>query len=183
MTSGWRVPGRIEVLGKHTDYAGGDVLVCAVNQAVTATGTPRTDASVVARSSAFAEPVTLQPGAGESLPRGHWGRYLQVVVDRFTHVFGPLPGIDLELSSTLPLASGMSSSSALLVASALTWADAVGLPSTPAWSDLVGDCRLRLASFLASVENGRGFGELDAHAGVGTLGGSEDHLAMLCAED
>ena len=32
----WRVPGRVEVLGKHTDYAGGSVLVGAVDRAITA---------------------------------------------------------------------------------------------------------------------------------------------------
>ena len=34
--SAWRVPGRVEVLGKHTDYAGGSVLVGAVDRAITA---------------------------------------------------------------------------------------------------------------------------------------------------
>ena len=34
----WRVPGRVEVLGKHTDYAGGSVLVGAVDRAITARG-------------------------------------------------------------------------------------------------------------------------------------------------
>lgn len=101
-------------------------------------------------------------------------------MDRFTAVFGPLDGVDLVLESDLPLASGMSSSSALLVAVALTWADAIGLSESDAWADLVGDDRLRLASFLASIENGRGFGPLREHSGVGTHGGSEDHVAMLC---
>ncbi len=178
--SGWRVPGRVEVLGKHTDYAGGNVLVCAVGRGVTARGTRRADRAVVARSSAYADPVTLVPGGGDALPNGHWGRYLQAVVDRFTTVFGPLDGADVVLDSDLPLASGMSSSSALLVAVALTWADAIGLSESEAWADLVGDDRLRLASFLASVENGRGFGPLGEHSGVGTHGGSEDHVAMLC---
>ena len=177
----WRVPGRLEVLGKHTDYAGGKVLVCAVDRGVTARATLGSDAALVARSDEFAEPVTLHPGTDPGLPPGHWGRYLQVVLDRFTQVFGPLPGAEMSVASDLPMASGMSSSSALLVATALAWADVAELPASATWRELIGDDPLRLATFLASVETGRPFGRLAGHGGVGTLGGSEDHTAMLCS--
>jgi galactokinase len=41
---------------------------------------------------------------------------------------------------------------------------------------------LRLAEYLAAVENGRPYEHLDAGSGVGTLGGSEDHTAILCSK-
>ena len=44
----WRVPGRVEVLGKHTDYAGGNVLICAIDLGVTVTG-PEGEASKILR--------------------------------------------------------------------------------------------------------------------------------------
>jgi galactokinase len=174
------VPGRVEVFGKHTDYAGGNVLVCAAAQGVTVTGIPTGSGGIVARSASFPDPVTLRAGVDAGLPPGHWGRYLQTAIDRLTLNFGPLPGAELRIGSDLPLASGMSSSSALIVAAALVLADLNGFRDTALWAAEIGGDRLRLASYLASVENGSTFGALDGHTGVGTLGGSEDHTAMLC---
>ena len=182
MKATWRVPGRVEVLGKHTDYAGGNVLVCAAGHGVTATGTLTDAGGIVARSTSFAEPVTLRAGLDAGLPPGHWGRYLHTAIERLTRNFGPLAGAELQIGSNLPLASGMSSSSALIVATALVLAELNGLRHTELWASEIGTDRLRLAGYLASVENGSSFGALDGHTGVGTLGGSEDHTAMLCGE-
>lgn len=181
MSVSWRVPGRLEVLGKHTDYAGGNVLVGAVDQAVEVTASDAGGDAVVAHSTAGVAPVTLRAGIDPALPPGHWGRYLQTVVDRLAANFGPLGGTALSVSADLPLASGMSSSSALLSATALALADLRGFRDGDAWRATIGDDPLRLASYLASVENGRSFGALVGASGVGTLGGSEDHTAMLCS--
>ena len=177
--TGWFVPGRIEVLGKHTDYAGGAVLVCAVDRGVSVRSAhgPRG----VEATSAHGDPVWLEAGRDPGLPAGHWGRYLQTVVDRLTRNFGSLPPTRLRVGSDLPLASGMSSSSALLVGCALALADAAGLPDRSAWQAAI-PTRLHLAGYLACVENGSAFGTLAGDAGVGTRGGSEDHCAMLCGE-
>ena len=177
--TGWFVPGRIEVLGKHTDYAGGRVLVCAVDRGITVRALPGPRG--VEATSAHGDPVWLEAGRDPGLPAGHWGRYLQTVIDRLTRNFGPLPPTRLRVGSDLPLASGMSSSSALLVGCALALADAAGLPEKPAWRSEIRS-RLELAGYLACVENGSAFGALAGDAGVGTRGGSEDHCAMLCGE-
>ncbi|MDO5534830.1 MAG: galactokinase family protein [Propionibacteriaceae bacterium] len=177
----WRVPGRIEVFGKHTDYAGGNVLIGASEQAVTAVARPGDQPGLVARSSAFPDPVSLGGGAEADLPAGHWGRYVATAWNRLTANFGPLPDAELSFSSDLPLASGMSSSSALVVASALALADLAGLRESELWAAELGTDRLRWASYLASVENGTTFGSLTGSAGVGTRGGSEDHTGMLCS--
>lgn len=176
----WRVPGRIEVFGKHTDYAGGNVLVRAAGQGVTATGVLTGSDAIVARSASYPEPVTLRAGEDAGLPPGHWGRYLHTAIERLTLNFGPLPGAEIRIDSDLPLASGMSSSSALIVATALVLADLNGFRDAGLWASEIGDDRLRMACYLASVENGSSFGALDGHTGVGTLGGSEDHTARLC---
>lgn len=78
MSPSWFVPGRLEVLGKHTDYAGGRSLLAAVNRGVTASAE---DAAVgiTAVSDASPEAVSITPGADHTLPAGHWGRYLQTV--------------------------------------------------------------------------------------------------------
>lgn len=177
----WRVPGRIEVLGKHTDYAGGNVLVCAAEQGLVVTGEPAPGSDIVARSGSFADPVTLRAETDAGLPPGHWGRYPQTALDRLAHNFGPLDGARLTISSDLPLASGMSSSSALIVAAALVLAGLNGFTETRRWASEIGDDRLKLASYLASLENGSSFAGLTGHTGVGTLGGSEDHTALLCS--
>lgn len=174
----WFVPGRIEVLGKHTDYAGGNVLVCAVEQGVTVTCTPASDGVQVESDSAPGL-LNLHAGIDPALPDGHWGRYLQTVLDRLTSNFGPLTPCALHISSTLPLASGMSSSSALLSACALALADHSGFRATDAWTRAMPD-PLSEACYLASIENGRSWCGLAGTAGVGTLGGSEDHAAMFC---
>lgn len=179
MSPAWFVPGRIEVLGKHTDYAGGNVLVAAVDRGVTVTARPGADG--IAASSAHGDPVRLTPARDPGLPPGHWGRYVQTVVDRLGANFGELAPAELRVTSTLPLASGMSSSSALVVGVALALADLNGLPDTPRWrTNLPG--RIELAAYLACVENGSAFRDLAGRPGVGTHGGSEDHCAMLCGE-
>ena len=176
----WRVPGRVEVLGKHTDYAGGSVLVGAVDRAITArarrvAGPP---GSLTATTD-YGDPVTLRAGVDPGLEPGHWGRYLQTVLDRLTLNFEAGAAAHLSLSSDLPPASGMSSSSALVCATALALASLNGWDEDPRWIESMPD-RLSLAGYLAAVEGGRSWRDLPGTNGVGTRGGSEDHTGMLC---
>ena len=176
----WRVPGRVEVLGKHTDYAGGSVLVGAIDRAITArarrvAGPP---ASLTATTDG-GDPVTLRAGVDPGLEPGHWGRYLQTVLDRLTLNFGVGTAAHLSISSDLPPASGMSSSSALVCATALALASLNGWDADPRWIESMPD-RLSLAGYLAAVEGGRAWRDLPGTSGVGTRGGSEDHTGMLC---
>ena len=176
----WRVPGRVEVLGKHTDYAGGSVLVGAVDRAITARarrveGSP---GSLTATTDG-GDPVTLRAGVAPGLEPGHWGRYLHTVLDRLTLNFGKGAAAHLSISSDLPPASGMSSSSALVCATALALASLNGWDEDPRWVESMPD-RLSLAGYLAAVEGGRAWRDLPGTSGVGTRGGSEDHTGMLC---
>ena len=176
----WRVPGRVEVLGKHTDYAGGSVLVGAVDRAITARarrveGSP---GSLTATTDG-GDPVTLRAGVAPGLEPGHWGRYLHTVLDRLTLNFGKGAAAHVSISSDLPPASGMSSSSALVCATALALASLNGWDEDPRWIESMPD-RLSLAGYLAAVEGGRAWRDLSGTSGVGTRGGSEDHTGMLC---
>lgn len=173
----WFSPGRIEVLGKHTDYAGGESLLAALDRGVTATiSEPRVAGVSTAGSDASPGEVTLRAG---TLPEGHWGRYLLTVLGRLERNFGPLAPCHIAVSSDLPLASGMSSSSALVVAAALALADHHGISASARWRDQLSTPE-DLATYLACIENGSAFGDLVGDEGVGTFGGSEDHTAMLC---
>ena len=176
----WRVPGRIEVLGKHTDYAGGSVLVGAVDRAITARARRvQGPQSSLTATTGGGDPITLRAGVDPGLEPGHWGRYLQTVLDRLTLNFGAGVAAHLSISSDLPPASGMSSSSALVCATALALASLNGWDADPRWIESMPD-RLSLAGYLAAVEGGRAWRDLPGTSGVGTRGGSEDHTGMLC---
>ncbi|MGP9613532.1 galactokinase family protein [Brachybacterium sp. AOP42-B2-9] len=180
----WAMPGRIEVLGKHTDYGGGRVLVCAVDRGITvraeeAAGEP---GALEAVSDAYPGALRLEAGTPPTLPAGHWGRYVHTVLARLTENFGPLRPARLTVSSDLPPASGMSSSSAMITGAAMALADLNGLPATEAWSAQLPD-RMSLAGYAASIENGKSFGGLAGRPGVGTSGGSLDHTGMLVSQE
>ena len=182
MSATWRVPGRVEVLGKHTDYGGGRVLVGAVDRGITARAERTGDLGQgrLSATTALGGPaVTLAAGVDADLPAGHWGRYVQTVLDRLTSNFGPSVPARLTIDSDLPPASGMSSSSALICASALALADLNGWSATELWRRNIPD-QLSLAGYLAGVEAGRPWRDLAGADGVGTQGGSEDHTGMLC---
>lgn len=179
----WFVPGRIEVFGKHTDYAGGQSLLVAAAQGVRAAAHPPSGfdlapGQVRARSTAVGGAADLTAGVAPALPPGHWGHYVQAVIDRLNSNFGPLLPAVVEVDSTLPLASGMSSSSALVCAVALALADQNGLWTQDRWHNNIHNF-VDLAAYLATIENGLDFRGLPGAKGVGTFGGSQDHVAML----
>lgn len=174
------VPGRIEVLGKHTDYAGGRSLLCAVERGFIVVARPRNDARVhvidVVRSET--RETALDPGL--VIPAGDWSSYVAATTRRIARNFpGARRGADVAFASDLPPASGMSSSSALSTAVFLVLEAANELTSDPAYRAALG-AREALAGYLGTIENGQSFGSLAGDVGVGTFGGSEDHTAMLC---
>jgi galactokinase len=110
-----------------------------------------------------------------------WNVYLSAVARRFTRNFGAdVLGCDIAIASNLPAAAGVSSSSALVVGLALAVAGISGLDSQHTWRAVLPD-RLALAGYLGALENGLTFGPLTGQAGVGTMGGAQDHTAILCS--
>ena len=155
----WFVPGRLEVLGKHTDYAGGNSLLAAVEQGITIELEDAACGISAVTTASPGEELALIPDRPHALPAGHWGGYLQTVIDRLALNFGELRPARLVIDSTLPLASGMSSSSALVVAVALTLIDHNGFRESPEWRENIATVT-DLAGYLACIENGLGFGSL-----------------------
>jgi len=175
------VPGRIEFLGKHTDYAGGRSLVCATEQGFCLAARPRRDRVLRVVAAATGESVELALDPALAIPAGSWTAYPATVARRLARDFGPLEqGLDLALASDLPRDAGLSSSSALVVGLALAVARLNRLEALPAWRAAFPD-REALAGYLGAMENGKVFGRLAADGGVGTLGGTQDHTAILCA--
>jgi galactokinase len=174
----WWVPGRLEVFGTHTDYAGGRTLVAALPRGFAFLAAPRPDGEVHVRDAVANKRLVVSHAPGS--PTG-WGQYVDVVVRRLERNFpGARRGATIAFASDLPRAAGMSSSSALIVGIASALAKMWGLRAHHRWQQNV-TSTADLATYLAGVESGRTFGQLTGDAGVGTHGGSEDHAAMLLA--
>ncbi|MEX2663518.1 MAG: galactokinase family protein, partial [Vicinamibacterales bacterium] len=116
----WRffVPGRLEVFGKHTDYAGGRSLVAAVPRGFAVAALPGDGRRVVVLDAASGERGECDATAPAAGARG-WLQYAVTVVGRLAANF---PGAELSarivFTSDLPRAAGISSSSALVTAMA-----------------------------------------------------------------
>jgi galactokinase len=176
------VPGRIEVLGKHTDYAGGATLTCAVERGFATVYSPRADNVLQIVDAAGGPPLSFAIDAAIEPPLDHWSNYPMTVARRIARNFhAPLVGADIAFKSTLPRAAGLSSSSALITAMFLVLKRVNRLASHPAYTSAIAN-REDLAGYLGSVENGQPFGTLTGDTGVGTFGGSEDHTAILCSQ-
>lgn len=177
------VPGRIEVLGKHTDYAGGRSLLAAVERGFCVVSAPRPDTVVHLTDLGRADEVSLNLDEGAvSLATPHWAIYPGAVVRRLARDFEPpLRGADIVFLSDLPPSSGLSSSSALLVATFEALRLANDLDARDDFQSTLPDV-LDIAAYLGSVESGRPFRGFRGDAGVGTAGGSQDHTAILASE-
>lgn len=173
------VPGRIEFLGKHTDYAGGRSLVCAIERGITVHATPRTDSRMAITDIVSGDSTEFEISAALSPKAGHWTAYPETVARRLARDFPRRwQGVDLEFTSNIPRDAGLSSSSALVVACYVALADLNDLGAGTEWAAVIqtpGD----LAGYLGAVESGAAFGNFAGDQGVGTAGGSEDHVAIL----
>ncbi len=178
--SAFFVPGRIEVLGKHTDYCGGSSLLAAAEQGFVIACSPRDDRTVRITDVGRGETIEFSLD-GEIVPTvGEWSNYPMTVARRMARNFpGATHGAEIAFGSDLPPASGMSSSSAMIIAFFLAMADVDRIWEMPQFKSSVTSL-VELASYLATNENGQNFGALEGDRGVGTAGGSEDHTAILC---
>lgn len=173
-------PGRIEVLGKHTDYAGGRSLLCAVERGFCLAAAPRDDNRIrlsdVGRG--LTAEVALDPETGP--PAEDWTVYAATVARRLARNFPDArTGADIAFASDLPRSSGLSSSSALVVALFAALSDVNRLPEHSEYRAAIRTLE-DLGGYLGCLENGRTFENLAGDFGVGTFGGSEDQTAILC---
>jgi galactokinase len=124
----YRAPGRVNLIGDHTDYNEGFVLPLAVDFDCTVRAKPREDGRVVLRSldragevdvaaDGSTDPTTVDPA---------WGRYAAGVVRTLAERGREAAGIEATIASTIPLGGGLSSSAALEVAISLALCDAAG---------------------------------------------------------
>jgi galactokinase len=159
----FRAPGRVNVIGEHTDYNHGFVLPAALDKDVVMLARPRSDRTLRVANIEDVYPPLEFDLADEiaPAPRGHWSNYLRGPAQMLARQ-ADLHGADLLVAGApphgVPRSVGLSSSSAVVVATAVTLAHQVGLPhATPAFAQ---SCA-------------------DAEWYVGTRGGIMDHFAAL----
>jgi galactokinase len=128
----WHAPGRVNLIGEHTDYNDGFVLPFAVPWGVTTALTPRDDTTIRLLSlQSSAEPVTI---ASHEESTG-WTRYVVGVLD----LLGDrVRGADIAIDGDVPQGAGLSSSAALEVSVASALDDVYDLGMTPMELALLG---------------------------------------------
>jgi galactokinase len=109
-------PGRVNLIGEHTDYNGGYMLPTTLSLETSVALTPRPGRTVTARSLDLPSEPTAEFEIGREARRHSWIDYVQGVTwairDRWDHI----SGFDLVVRSTVPLGKGLSSSASLEVA-------------------------------------------------------------------
>ncbi|OKK22182.1 galactokinase [Streptomyces sp. CB00455] len=162
----WAAPGRVNLIGEHTDYNDGFVLPFALPQRTEVAAARRTDGTIALHSDGAPSGVVtltlaeLGPGHPPQGPDG-WAAYPAGVFWALRDAGLPVGGADLHIRSDVPAGAGLSSSAALEVATALALADLYELPLT----------RPELAAFARRAEN----------AYVGVPCGAMDQMASACA--
>jgi galactokinase len=125
-SSEWEAPGRVNLIGEHTDYNEGYVLPFAIDRRTRTRGNVRDDGLVTVRSTQTPErvafPVTTRPGEVTG-----WAGYVAGMVWVWVEAGHHVPGVDLELTGDLPLGAGLASSAALECSVGTVLADLAGL--------------------------------------------------------
>jgi galactokinase len=115
----FRAPGRVNLIGEHTDYNDGFVLPMAISFSTRVAVAPRADHKLIIRSEDFPEHFEFD---AERLPQqrtGSWCDYVLGLAWVLEQVGCPIPGASLLIRGDVPIGAGLSSSAAIEVASAL----------------------------------------------------------------
>ena len=115
------VPGRVNLIGDHTDYTGGLVMPMTLDARTTVTGQVNTSRvwNLVSHDEADSLSIAL-PIEDPSSTQPRWGRYVAGVLFELKQLGIEVPGFTGEISTTIPIGSGLSSSAALEIAIART---------------------------------------------------------------
>ena len=166
-------PGRVNLIGEHTDYAEGFVMPAAIDFATLAAISPRSDGKIVLYSENYGKERVFDAGA---LPRSatqHWSDYPLGVLSVLSGEGHTIPAFSLSLWGDVPLGSGLSSSAALEVATALAVTSLIGVDYP----------RPVLARLCQRAENefvGANCGIMDQFI---SANGAKDHALLLDCRD
>ena len=165
-------PGRVNLIGEHTDYAEGFVMPVAINFATLAGISPRTDGKIVIYSENFGEEKTFDAAAKPTASK-HWSDYPMGVVSILSGEGHKIPGFSLTLWGDVPLGSGLSSSAALEVVTALAVLSLIG-------ASYPGPVLARLCQRVENEFVGANCGIMDQFI---SANGKENHALLLDCRD
>lgn len=126
-----RGPGRVNLIGEHTDYNDGLVLPACIDRHVTIAAAANRDGLLRLHAEAFGETVEIRTDTPGGARLDGWGRYPQGVAMRLAARGIALCGMDGVIATSLPIGSGLSSSAALEVAVCLALEHAAGVTLAP----------------------------------------------------
>lgn len=113
-----RAPGRVDLMGSHTDYNDGFVLTLPIDRETWILARPRSDGLIHVASLNLGPRVAFRADSVETPRLEGWGLYVQGVAVELQRAGYPLTGFDGLVHGTVPLASGLSSSASLEAACA-----------------------------------------------------------------
>jgi galactokinase len=148
-----RAPGRVELLGNHTDYNGGLVLAAAIDRETVVVGRPKPlgDRSVRVRSLNLDQTESFDLSNISQGEPGSWGRYVRGATWVVQDERGPIEtGFDAVIAGDVPLGAGLSSSASAQVAVALF---ALRVMNGDSLVELNDDERMNLARAVRRAEN------------------------------
>ena len=114
-------PGRVEILGNHTDYNGGLVLAAAIDRSVAIAVSPRQDGRVEIVSDRYAGAVSFLADDATRDPAATWTDYVKGVLGVLARRGIPPRGFNAAVAADLPAGAGLSSSAALTTATLLAY--------------------------------------------------------------
>ncbi len=115
----FRAPGRVNLIGEHTDYNDGFVMPAAIQFDVWVAVAGHAGRTISVRSSNFPDVVEINLDADEPKKKNHWSDYVTGVALGLERAGHRLRGADLLIRGDVPIGSGLSSSAAIEVASAM----------------------------------------------------------------
>ena len=127
----FRAPGRVNLIGEHTDYNDGYVMPAAIEFYTWVAVARRNDPRLKVYSEHFAETVELSLDALTGPPRKHWSDYVRGVASVLQAAGYPLRGANLAIQGQVPLGAGLSSSASVEVATALALASVSNVELPP----------------------------------------------------
>ncbi|MGD0893627.1 MAG: galactokinase [Terracidiphilus sp.] len=166
-------PGRVNLIGEHTDYAEGFVMPAAINFATLAGISPRTDGKIAIYSENYGEEKIFDAAALPTSAAKHWSDYPLGVVSILADLGNTIPGFSLSLWGDVPLGSGLSSSASVEVATAVAVISLIGV-SYP------GPVLARLCQRAENEFVGASCGIMDQFI---SANGAEDHALLLDCRD
>lgn len=110
-----QAPGRVNLIGEHTDYNDGFVFPVAIDRHVVFAARPRSDNRAVVRSVSFDEDAEFTINRGLTAD-GQWSDYVKGMVSEFQAINLRMSGFDATIAGNVPLAAGLSSSAAVEMA-------------------------------------------------------------------